>query len=1640
MDKVLKLFIYQDGEEDKPFPSLEKQAILTSFQYNSKRMGGAPTISATLMHEQCLDKLWDYKVYATFNGEKYFIKNIPSSSYSNTSVMYKHELELVSERVLLDNVYVYDAVSPLASYDKPVSNSTKFTFFGNIHEFASRLNYSLKYRNIGYSVVVDEGISSESKVVSFEDTTFSNAIQESYKTYEIPYYFVGNVIHFGFTDNAIPSVFKYGIKDSLLSIQKTNANYKIVTRITGVGSEDNIPYYYPNTSEKGEVSLLYNGSSTSNVYVSNQSKFENFKLSDKLIYKHLEQRETELLSGFSIVYFVDISDDNDTTSVFEFGLESTFTMPSTSTINVEVNILNNKLTDISIKDYDGREQLYRSTDTEKNDISVKLTPGTYTLYLMAKLYVKDGVVILSKEDAEYFINDNVSAKATYTFAADDYWSNNGVIVRLEDYGLAVSNDFIPQNDDYITLRQDSYMQPSKYLLPPIYRYSGGTESFYTAQNNTYINPDTGAYYKFNNEFVSNNPREHVVSFDHIKPTIKGMHNASYQPMDEFIEFAYDLNDNDDKYAESGEYVHPYFFAKLPKFDGEYGFNLFDHAIDEGEMSISMTSGSCGACEFVIGVDESTKKNIVQIDEYGNLLRDKDGNIRFGSPQPKQNDTQNNEVWIALKKDINTFGVVMPNVSRSYKPSSNDTFVILHIDLPNAYILSAENKLKEELIKYMSLNNDEKFTFSISFSRIYFAENPQMLKDLNENARIQLEYDGKIYQLYISSYSYSMSGEDSLPEVKVELSDTLTISQNSLQQSIDKVESDIMSSVGSIDWLKHGLAYFIRKDMDDGTKNSLSIGRNLSVGNSMSVENSLIAGGDTTLKKDLYVNGLLSLFKGAASNNFLSGFLGSGFELRKNEANGRWRLEVDELMVRMIASFFELVIHKIRHVGGSIILSPASMECVKVEDMGNVYRCYFKATDGEKTVNNEFVVGDQARCQSFNLKQEGGITKTTFYWRLVTAIGDDWIELSKSDCADGSGTPEAGDDIVQLGNRNDTSRQNAIILDTAGSDSPSLKQYALIDSYSVTGKEVTVFSPLENKIKGRFINVAGEDINSSIIDFKEQIEAIKARNDRELTLWFYDYTPTLDNPPASEWSDEEKNLHLEDLFYNRVDGLAYRFTVNESGVYSWEVITDQDTIRALEKANQAQDTADGKRRTFVSTPTDSDEYDVGDIWVNATYGDLYRNDNLVCIQSKKAGETFDISHWQASSNATTSYIENMGNEIRQVVSDNKAAADLAISEAKSEANAALEEARSAYSKAEEASNAASVNATAIVQGKEAISALAGKFTFNEKGEVVNVDKSGLLLTEAAAALYTKKETTNALGERVTIAEAKIETSVKKDSNGKIESGVSISADQITMTGDVTFASKSELGDLAYKNMVGQDMLDETIISGGYIKTSMIDTENIVVKNLMAVSENGNVTCKIDGNTGKLEATGANIEGYIGPFQADGNGLYSDTIIISDQHNYISIAPRENRSITIGGNSIIHARDTLLSQNVGDKKTLCELDCGGFSETESGDNNIAISIKHGAVQGLRRRIRHSSSSIAYDNLDNILVFTHTTGTAKAFNYSDTIIAHGQELWVYSINGQTVTFQWGSTYNYTINDNKCHIFIYDMFLNTWLHSSMN
>lgn len=224
----------------------------------------------------------------------------------------------------------------------------------------------------------------------------------------------------------------------------------------------------------------------------------------------------------------------------------------------------------------------------------------------------------------------------------------------------------------------------------------------------------------------------------------------------------------------------------------------------------------------------------------------------------------------------------------------------------------------------------------------------------------------------------------------------------------------------------------------------------------------------------FLGGLFSDY--IQSMNFSSGALGEGFVIKVDSKTGDSYLEVDHMLARKSATFIELLIQRLRQVGGQIILSPASMSCSKVEEYDTFYRCYFENTDGEKTIVQEFVVGDQARSQTFNIKP--GVhenVSNTYYWRLVTSIGDNYIDLSKSDCDTGSAAPQAGDDIVQLGNRTDKTRQNAIVLAAYGNDTPSFRQYAGIDSYSLAGKEVTAFSPNGNKVTGDFILKTGVNI-------------------------------------------------------------------------------------------------------------------------------------------------------------------------------------------------------------------------------------------------------------------------------------------------------------------------------------------------------------------------------------------------------------------------------------------------------------------------------------------------------------------------------------------------------------------------------------
>lgn len=449
--------------------------------------------------------------------------------------------------------------------------------------------------------------------------------------------------------------------------------------------------------------------------------------------------------------------------------------------------------------------------------------------------------------------------------------------------------------------------------------------------------------------------------------------------------------------------------------------------------------------------------------------------------------------------------------------------------------------------------------------------------------------------------------------------------------------------------------------------------------------------------------------GIQSPGFSTGALGTGLCL-KMDGNGDSYIEVDRMLVRKVAEFIKLVIQEIKHVGGQIILTPASMSCVNVEDKGDYYRCHFTATDGEKTVENQFVVGDFARAQTFNVKE--GVNenvKNTYYWRLVTGVGDDYIDLSKTDCDAGSTVPAAGDEIVQLGNRNDAARQAAIILAAYGNDAPYIKMYRGINSYKLDGKEFVSFSRKEvNIIADVFKWSSGESvkdyIDGSVGDVQDKVDEVSGKVedaverlaeqqnyiaalqqtagdlqdqiDGAIESYFEKTDPTTSNYPANEWTTEEqKQAHSNDTYTNISTGKSWKW-VKDGSTWKWKAIADTATEKALAAAAKAQDTADGKRRVFVSQPTTGQAYDVGDLWVNATYGETYKDDLLRCKTAKKENEAFSISHWELASRYTDDTKANEAAEAAREAAEAANAAQEAADEAAATAGEAKTEAQAA----------------------------------------------------------------------------------------------------------------------------------------------------------------------------------------------------------------------------------------------------------------------------------------------------------------------------------------------------------------------------
>lgn len=511
------------------------------------------------------------------------------------------------------------------------------------------------------------------------------------------------------------------------------------------------------------------------------------------------------------------------------------------------------------------------------------------------------------------------------------------------------------------------------------------------------------------------------------------------PLNEDLTIAESWNDMIDA---DGNYLQSYFQMKLPILS----FDLYACAAITEEMQINMRSGACVGCTFTVQVDwEDYKRNFY--DEDGNFAPD--GPQRSTTKYPKSNTTQ---IDVVLKKEIATFGTIMPN--QYQYPQEGDEFVVLGISLPVEYIQNAEKRLDDEMKAYMLENNVYYFDYPLNFSEHFLATHTDILSQLKPNVIVRFEFADQEMQLFVKQLTIKY-GSDVLPQYDITLTDNVDVVLNQIGQVVSDVEH--LSSLISLIRAFYNKGIFgemstkLSKISDDTAQGIIGFLKGVWFGTKQWF---IDKHGNANLN-DTTVNGLLKAYNATINNVRSSNYTGdgiadTGWKITNEYGNGDSYAVFDKLYIRKKATFEELEIRRLSHAGGNVVLSPASGRICKIDyydgsgnllgyeeytvpwtlfgriitllkphNANNRYlgkrkvvqrtltdaekaaartvRCYMFTDDGSTDTMGGWTVDALARCQTFNINTQaeydgsswtGTKVGNTYWWRRVRAVGNE----------------------------------------------------------------------------------------------------------------------------------------------------------------------------------------------------------------------------------------------------------------------------------------------------------------------------------------------------------------------------------------------------------------------------------------------------------------------------------------------------------------------------------------------------------------------------------------------------------------------------------------------------------------------------
>lgn len=564
---------------------------------------------------------------------------------------------------------------------------------------------------------------------------------------------------------------------------------------------------------------------------------------------------------------------------------------------------------------------------------------------------------------------------------------------------------------------------------------------------------------------------------------------------------------DDGVYKDGQTV-PNFNVYLRK---EIDFDLKTLADDD--FTLNMKDGMCGGRSFKVAA----------------VAKEKDGRWKMRLEREKDSDL---DLYFPYK---------------DYPIKAGDRFVLTGLDMPEAYVQAASEKLLKYAIAKLDDNDYTRKTYTPKVDEIYMArqndeaeadktgKTKSLYRTLKEGDIMQFEDADLGIDTRITIEKLSIKEQDDkIPTYEITLKEEKDVGK--IQKIQNQISSIVSGSTGVGGFtsgqvrdmvVSAGKEYFLSKLDDDKARGLITFLKGLGIGTRYSISET----GDAVLGDAVL---------GTLTSSDYSSAAQSGYGMERRD-DGKFRLSLTDLEVWGKAVFHELEVRKLSYAGGNFIFSPAGstlmhVEAVKTKPIAGAaaitisYKCYFLADDGTTATQNLWKEGDLARCESFNV-EEGTYQNVSnkFYWRKVTAVSkeneqitDDkdnvlyggqkfgWVELGNAmpgtDHKRNSDAPAVGDVIVCMGNASVSDRQNAVVIQTNGELAPAIIQYGGIKTFDLTGCVKTQISPKGNKFIGDFTMITSDDDKG--VNVKDAIDDVASDANKKIESTKSELTTTI----------------------------------------------------------------------------------------------------------------------------------------------------------------------------------------------------------------------------------------------------------------------------------------------------------------------------------------------------------------------------------------------------------------------------------------------------------------------------------------------------------------------------------------------------